>query len=118
SDCANVVEVVLAPAGTPRRSRYCMENLTVSKLFKPNSLSWAFALLLAVVASPSLGQGVDYQLGVGHDTGDSIGLDDGFTRFETWVPLLQPTPETVVFGDLRFLLFNDNSDAVGANAGL
>src|SRR5690606_9917147 len=115
SGFANVGKVVLAAARTPRRPRYCMENLIVSKLFIPNPLSWAFALLLAVVATPVLGQGIDYQLGIGHDTGDSVGLDDGYTRFETWVPLLQPTPETVIFGDLRFLLFNDSSDAVGAN---
>ena len=88
------------------------------KLLQLNSLLWAVGLILAATTSPALAQGIDYQLGVGHDTGDSVGLDDGFTRFETWVPLSQPTPNTVLFGDLRFLLFNDQSEAVGANVGL
>ncbi len=76
------------------------------------------AIAAFCIARTASGQGIDYQLGVGYNSGNSIGLDDGFSRFEAWLPLAQPVYNSVIYTDLRFLLFNDNSDAMGVNAGI
>ncbi len=77
------------------------------------------ALLLITHLAPAAGgQGIDNRLGVGHTAGELVGLDDGYTRFDLFLALTQPTDDSLLFGDVRFLLFNEQTEADGANIGL
>ena len=63
--------------------------------------------LLGFISNSAVGQGVKYNLGLGHNTGDSIGLDDGYTHFDAWLPVWQPSDDSVIYSDTRLLLFNE-----------
>jgi len=90
----------------------------VSFPFSRSACAAVVATLLLLAPALARAQGVDYRLGIGHNTGNSVGLDDGFTRFESWLPIARPSGDSILFADLRMLLFNDQMEADGANIGL
>ncbi|WP_425399756.1 right-handed parallel beta-helix repeat-containing protein [Aeoliella sp.] len=63
-------------------------------------------------------QGVDSRLGFSHTAGELPGLDDGYTRFNSFLPLIGPSDYSLVFADLGLVLFNEQSKADGVNLGL
>lgn len=77
------------------------------------------SIVLAALASSAVhAQGVDYHLGIGHTAGESVGLDDGVTQFDAFVPLGQPTSDSLIYTDLELLLFNERARADGASLGI
>lgn len=76
------------------------------------------SLLVLASGQLLLAQGVDSRLGFSHTAGELPGLDDGYTRFNSFLPLIGPTDYSLVFADLGFVLFNENTQADGANVGL
>ena len=88
--------------------------MSVTRMFPQQVLLLA---LLSLSANSVVGQGVDYHLGLGHNTGDSIGLDDGYSQFDAWLPVWQPSDSSVLFSDTRLLLYNEQTEALGANVG-
>lgn len=59
----------------------------------------------------------DPYFGVGHMAGDDVGVDDGYSTFNAFFPLATGDAWTV-FSDSQFLLFNEQSDALGGSVGI
>jgi hypothetical protein len=51
--------------------------------------------------------GVKARFSVRHDFGSGVGYTHGYTYVEGFVPLYQPTPGSLVFGDVRAVNFDD-----------
>jgi parallel beta-helix repeat protein len=56
--------------------------------------------------------------GGGQLAGEDVGLDDGFTWLQGFVPFYQRPGESVLFGEGRTLFYNEGSGQYGANAAL
>ena len=89
-------------------------QISVVRSFAP-ALLLSLLLLLAVSWQSAVGQGVDSRLGFSHTAGQLPGLDDGYTRFNSFLPLIGPSDYSLVFADLGFVLYNENTQADGAN---
>jgi hypothetical protein len=69
------------------------------------------------IAHTTWAQGLGPHFGLGYLGGDDVGLDDGYTQFGAFVPLLSPSGNMLFFSDTYLLLYNEQSDALGANLG-
>ena len=77
-----------------------------------------FSGVTLLVGGVAMGQGVGPHLGGGVLAGEAAGLDDGYVHFGGFVPLAQPVESVLFFADGSLLLYNEDTDTLGGNAGL
>ncbi|MEX1223966.1 MAG: right-handed parallel beta-helix repeat-containing protein, partial [Pirellulales bacterium] len=78
----------------------------------------SLAAALALAHDTSHAQGIGPHFGAGHLAGESVGLDDGYTNFGAFLPIVRPYDDVLLFSDTQLLLYNEQTAALGANLGL
>ena len=84
---------------------------------------WKLAFRIAASLTVSLAltgastRAADPRFELGGMSGDAAGLDDGYTRIGTMIPVLELQQNLILFSDTHLLMYNEQSDALGANVG-
>ena len=88
------------------------------KRWRRRVVAAVFSGMTLLVGGVATAQGIGSHVGGGVLAGDAAGLDDGYVHFGGFVPLAQPTESVLFFADGSLLLYNEDTDTLGGNAGV